>query len=367
MSTIAFRTDASMQIGTGHVMRCLTLAAALASEGATCRFVSREQPGHLFETICRHGHQLIPLPPGDSAEVGGSEALPKHSCWLAAPWRDDARQTAAAIRQAPVDWLVVDHYALDYRWEHELRPHCGALMTIDDLADRVHASDLLLDQNLGRTPSDYADLVPPDCAVFAGPSYALLRSEFAALRDTALLRRRHGRIHQLLIALGGVDKDNVTSHVLTALPGCPVPEHCTVVVCVGAKSPWIAHVKQAAARLPWRSTVHVGAENMAQLMADSDLAIGAAGTMAWERCSVGLPTITVILADNQSAGAQALASAGASITLPVEVSPTALRDAMTQVMRPGMLERMQRAAAAVTDGAGITRVLTEMRRRRVYI
>lgn len=367
MSTITFRADASTQIGTGHVMRCLTLADALAREGATCRFISREHPGHLFETIRARGHQLAAIPVRPGTPSGNAEPLPRHSPWLGATWQDDARETIARLVEAPPDWLVVDHYALDVRWEKAVHPHCRSLMVIDDLADRPHTGELLLDQNLGRSDDDYEGLVTRDCTVLAGASYALLRSEFATLRTVSLQRRQQRRIGQLLVALGGVDKDNATCQVLAGLATCALPRDCKIAVALGPKAPWVSRVREAAAQLPWPVSVHVGAENMAQLMADSDLAIGAAGTMAWERCAVGLPTLTVVLADNQQAGADALASTGASITLPSPLSSAALSEAVARVMAPGVLAQMEHAAAAVTDGTGVQRVLAQMRRQHACI
>lgn len=361
--TVTFRTDASTDIGTGHVMRCLTLADALREQGATCRFISRDHPGHLLQAIRGRGYVATALPAQKDTQQTSPSDSPGHVQWLGATWEQDADQTLSALAGTRPDWLVVDHYTLEARWERALRAHCRALMCIDDLADREHNADLLVDQNLGRRGGDYEALVPDGCTVLAGTSYALLRPEFQSLRVTSLERRRHCRLEQVFIALGGVDKDNVTSEILGALPSCDLPTECRIVVAVGAQAPWAAHVREAAARLPWPCTVHVDAENVAQLMAESDLAIGAAGTMAWERCSLGLPTLTVVLAANQRAGARALARIGAAIPLEMPISGSGLRDALAQMQEPSVLARMQQAATGVTDGAGAHRVVAEMRRQ----
>lgn len=302
---IAFRVDASLQMGSGHAMRCLTLAEVLKGRGATCVFISREHPGHLNAVIRRRGFEVLALPAGaDSRDpislspVGG----PAHAHWLGCDWAVDAEQTKGAMGKDMVDWLVVDHYALDHRWERLLRDRCHQIMVIDDLADRVHDCDLLLDQNLGREVRDYDTLVPEQCVRLIGPRYALLRPDFAALRDHSLRRRAQPELRQLLITMGGVDQTNATGAALAALKDCLLPAGCRITVVLGGQAPWRAEVERLAACMPWPTEVAVAVDDMAQRMAESDLVIGAAGSTAWERCALGIPTLLVVLAPNQAQG-----------------------------------------------------------------
>lgn len=363
--TVAFRADASLDIGTGHVMRCLTLADALAAGGAICAFVCREHPGHLIDHIHARGHAVYPLPaPGTGTPAGD---VPAHARWLGVDWETDARQTAEALTLLPgrsvVDWLVVDHYAIDARWESALRGSRDRLLAIDDLADRPHACDLLLDQNLGRDAADYAALVPKHCRLLVGPRYALLRPEFAALRESSLRRRAQPTLRHLLITMGGVDRPNATGRVLEALADSPLPADCHITAVVGAHAPWRDAVRTAAATLPWRTEVLADVPDMARLMAESDLAIGAAGGTALERCCLGLPSLLVVLADNQRSGAAALDSHGAARLLG---DPTAiganLPVAIAALLTGSALADMSRAAGAVTRGRGTTEVAGWMRR-----
>jgi len=301
---ISFRTDASLQMGSGHVMRCLTLADALKAQGAQCHFISREHSGNLLEVIRQRGHGVTGLPAPLSQPSDAADAIPTlaHADWLGCDWQTDAQQTRTILSTLQPNWLVVDHYALDQRWEFAMQPYCQKLMVIDDLADRTHYCDLLLDQNLGRQPEDYVNLVPTTCQVFTGPRYALLRPEFAALRDYSLKRRansQHKQIRQLLITMGGVDMPNATGQVLQALKTSSLPADCHITVVMGSTAPWLAQVRELAEKMPWPTSVLVNINNMAQCMADSDLAIGAAGSTSWERCCLGLPSMLVILADNQ--------------------------------------------------------------------
>src|SRR5690606_2585434 len=140
-----------------------------------------------------------------------------HSHWLGATQTQDAAGCVPILAKLNPDWLIVDHYALDARWERALKPHYRKLMVIDDLADRPHQCDLLLDQTFGRDAEDYQTWVPANCRLLCGSHYALLRPEFAALRPYSLARRATPQLRQLLITMGGVDKDNATGQVLEAL------------------------------------------------------------------------------------------------------------------------------------------------------
>lgn len=359
---IAFRVDASLDIGTGHVMRCLTLADALRDRGAKSQFFCRTHSGNLIELIRQRGFAVHTLSANEAArhQIRGarSEHTTKHSAWLGTDWRTDAAETLAALTDASVDWLIVDHYALDYRWQDHIRSACRRLLVIDDLADRVHHCDVLLDQNLGRTSADYANRVPSHCSTLVGPQYALLRPEFAALRSCSLERRTSPHLQRLLITMGGVDKHNATGAVLTALAACDLPEDCVIVVVMGPHAPWLDAVLACAAELPWHVEVLNNVHDMAKLVADSDLAIGAAGTTAWERCCLGVPSLMVILADNQRGGAAALHSAGAAMVIgdTLHISPEALKEKLSLLSRSEMMTAMQRAASEITDGTGASRL-----------
>ena len=367
-----FRTDASLQMGSGHVMRCLTLADALQAQGADCHFISREHPGHLLEIIRQRGYKVnslaVPVQTAQAAienivcEAPILEQEPVHAAWLGSTWQTDAQETAAIVASLQPDWLVVDHYALDQRWEEALASHYRKLLVIDDLADRPHCCDLLLDQNLGRQPAHYAQCVPAQCRVLTGPQYALLRPEFAALRPYSL-QRRHEQpgLRQLLITMGGVDQPNATGQVLQALKICALPADCRITVVMGLTAPWLQNVRELAAQMPWSTEVVVNVNNMAQRMADSDLAIGAAGSTSWERCCLGLPTLMVVLAVNQQAGAQALEAAHAARLIgTVSDIATQLPQAVRELIDSKNQSRMSLAASAITDGRGVEKILKTM-------
>lgn len=363
---IAFRADASLQIGTGHVMRCLTLADALTAQGAECEFICRVHDGNLIEFIRSKRYVVHALPIGHNANAGlpatsldTSSVEMAHSHWLGTTQAQDAEACAPILATQRPDWLIVDHYALDARWERTLAPNYRKLMVIDDLADRPHACDLLLDQTFGRDAADYRPLVPADCRLLCGSHYALLRPEFAALRTYSLQRRAQPALRELLITMGGVDKDNATGQVLQALRTCPLPADCRITVVMGPAAPWLDVVKRLAQEMPWPTRVRVGVSDMAQLMADSDLAIGAAGATSWERCCLGLPTAMMVLAENQRYAAGLLETTGAVKTL---LLGKTLVDQISDLIFEATdsaeyIKNISVRASAITDGRGCVNVV----------
>lgn len=366
---LVFRTDASLDIGTGHVMRCLTLAGAMRETGATCRFICRALPGNLIARVREAGFAVTALPPVDPNEPGEreTESLPAHAAWLRASWHKDAEDTSIALQSIQPDWLIVDHYALHRTWEQEVRPLCRHLMVIDDLADRPHDCDLLLDQTLGRGRDDYTGLVPQGCVVIAGTRYALLRPEFSALRERSLSHRASGALRKILVSMGGVDQLNATGRVLQALHQCRLPRECRLTVLMGAQAPWHDEVRRSASAMPWPCEVQVDASNVAELLADCDLAIGAAGGSAWERCALGVPSLLVVTAPNQQDVARSLERAGAATLLgDIDSIVSTLPRVMAGLGSEALVD-MSRAAGAVCDGKGAARVADALRNGGVQV
>ncbi|WP_108507831.1 UDP-2,4-diacetamido-2,4,6-trideoxy-beta-L-altropyranose hydrolase [Polynucleobacter acidiphobus] len=362
---ITFRADASLQIGTGHVMRCLTLADALRERGAICSFVCRPHQGHLMALINQRGYRVLALP----KLLEGSELNPNgtaHAHWLCTDWTTDAQDTQQALAadtgDQPVDWLVVDHYALDARWEKTLRPQAKCIMVIDDLADRPHVCDLLLDQNLGRKDEDYIGLLNGKPVTLIGPQYALLRPEFAAMRAQSLERRQSPHLRRLLITMGGVDKDNATGQVLAALQSCNLPADLSLTVVMGLHAPWLVQVRAQATQMPWYTEVLVGVDNMAQLMAECDLAIGASGSTSWERCCLGVPTIQIALTQNQVAIGQALSNSGAALAVKGNAIAQTLPNLVRTVANADKLSAISLASSSITQGKGTLLVSDFMKR-----
>lgn len=353
---VAFRVDASLKIGSGHVMRCLSLANALTLGGAHCTFISSSLPGHMAEQVTASGHEVVLLPKrmAHSSPLSATSTEPE---WAHIDWREDALQTELVLGPKSPDWLIVDHYGLDARWESEIRRLVSGVIVIDDLANRPHSCDALLDQNLGRELKDYSSLVSKECEVMVGPRFALLRPEFAQLRDSSLARRCSGKVDRILVNMGGVDSANATSVVLEGLSSCPLEPTCSVAVVLGRNAPWLGQLRKQAARQAFDCEILVEIDDMARVMASSDLAIGAAGSASWERCALSLPAIVVAIADNQIEIAKALQAAGCAVLLSSADDPLLYATAVNSLMsdRPRLLG-LSRSAHLVTDGRGTERM-----------
>ena len=298
---VVIRADASRAIGSGHVMRCLTLAERLRKRGDDVTFVSRELPGNLIAFVEGKGFRVLHLP--HHAE---DASLTGYATWLTVPVTVDAEETLAAVSRH-IDLLVVDSYALDIAWERRLRAVAARIFVIADLANRVHDCDALLDQNFYRDAAHrYDGLVPATCDVRIGPRYALLREEFFAARRS--LRTRDGHLRRVFVFYGGSDLTRETEKAVRALLAVPELRLAADVV-VGSSNAHLAEIKALCAGHE-NLHLHVQAQNMAALMATADLALGAGGTTTWERCFLGLPALVTVIAENQRSIAKDTAAAG---------------------------------------------------------
>ena len=336
-----FRADASSQIGSGHVMRCLALAVAVRPLADDIHFVCCDLQGELRGLIEDSGYRCTLLPVDNPAFDQVS----------------DAQQTAELADA--VDWLIVDHYGIDHHWQREMRSACNRIMVIDDLADRIHDCDILLDQTFGRHADEYRSLTPVACKVLTGTDYALLRPEFAASRPAALERRKASEgVHHVLVSIGGFDPENVTLDVLEVLAHADYSERLTVTAVCPAQPPADDASLNTLAGSFEKLEIRQYVSNMAELMAASDLAVGAGGTTSWERCCLGLPALIRIMADNQREVARRLEAAGA---IRVWQSRTELRECLDEyVGDPSLLQSASGAASRVCDGQGLERVIAVM-------
>lgn len=335
-------------------MRCLTLARALPASSDVL-FLSRGLPAALADLVRSFGFGCVAL---NDAELRFGGGTLTHSHWLAAEPSEDARQTVLSLGGGNWDWLVVDHYALDASWESAVRGRVGRLMVLDDLADREHVCDALLDQNLYHDQdARYVGLVPPGCRMLLGPSFALLRPEFRRLRDSAPVR---SGIERVLVFFGGFDALDLTSTALDAIEQSGEHAPC-IEVAIGAQ-----HRRRQDIVDRCRSRgfeCHVQTDDIADLMLRADLSFGASGSTSWERCCLGLPAVCAVTALNQLEVGRSLARKNAVLLVgdTDSLSVETLRSAfMKLVLEPSMLPRMSVAAAALVDGMGTQRVLDVM-------
>lgn len=302
---VVIRVDASSQIGSGHIMRCLSLADQLQKEhGAQVYFIMRQLAGNLFSLVKDKGFSVLALPAEQT-----EQKLTGYEKWLTVPVEQDEKETIAKLRTiGTVDLLVIDSYAIDVTWENAVRPYVKKIMVIDDLANRKHDCDLLLDQNLYEDMhTRYNHLVPSHCQLYLGPKYALLRDEFFEARKT--IRQRNGTIQSILVFYGGVDATNETGKALYALEKIRNADSVTVNVIVGTNNPCKGEIEQCCMM---HSTWHYYCQvsNMAMFMNEADLMLGAGGTTTWERCFLQLPAFVTAVAENQIDGCKYLEKCG---------------------------------------------------------
>ncbi|MGR6836675.1 UDP-2,4-diacetamido-2,4,6-trideoxy-beta-L-altropyranose hydrolase [Syntrophomonas erecta] len=301
MKKIVIRTDSSIKIGTGHVMRCLTLADQLKEKEVQVEFICRDLEGNIIGIIESKGYRVSRL--SVMTNKKNDQLTKEYDEWLGATWELDAEQSITALKEENVDLLIVDHYALDIKWENKLRSRSSKIMVIDDLANRKHNCDILLDQNyVENMESRYDRLVPASCKKLLGPKYVLLRPEFYKARAT--LKERDGIVRRIHIFFGGSDPTNETIKAIKAVEKLNRRD-IEVDVVVGASNPHQKEIKHLCDKACFN--YHYQVNNMAELMAKADLAIGAGGSTTWERCFLGLPSICVVVADNQVAIVRAMA------------------------------------------------------------
>lgn len=341
---LVFRADASAQIGSGHVMRCLCLANATRDRGGSATFISRNLPPQLSAIMKECGHDLIEIdtPAGDVAA--------------------DAAFTLTHL--SDTDWLVVDHYGLDLSWEAEVRTKVRVL-AIDDLA-RAHDCDLLLDQNYAPDGiTRYAGLVPQGTDILIGPRYALLRPEFRLSRPA----RKHfgGTVEKIVVFVGGMDADDITSCVLDGL--CLIPGlKADIDVIIGVSHPNRAGIEAFCAR-DERFRCHVQVTNMADFFASADLVIGSGGSATWERCVVGAPTIALCIADNQRDVLRHGSKLGLVYAPDIapENSAAIARHVQALIENSALREIISRTGMTHVDGRGVDRVVARLEAQQIVM
>ncbi len=329
-------------------MRCLTLACALKELGVRSHFVCRHLPEHLANQLSEAGVSWTGLP----AIEGLLDDL-AHSAWLGCSQSQDAEATLIALSGSNWDAVVVDHYALDHRWHALVRQRSAYLMVIDDLADRVHGCDLLLDQNLqGDVGARYEGRVPASCRQLLGPDHALLRQEFALVRGRVTART--GGVHRILVFFGGMDAGNDTLPTVKALAQMSLGGKRVDVV-IGTQHPARQAVEQACLLAGFNC--HVQTPHMAELTAAADFAVCAGGTALWERCCLGLPTLTVATAANQVDQVRHAARLGAvHAPLLAKGDVDGLQRHITSAIEsPDFLHVLSRTAMGLVDGKGAQR------------
>lgn len=333
-----FRADASPTLGVGHISRCLALADALYEKGWKCTFVVNRESNVTYPALSVSSHKvMVPQIPNDPLSV-------------------------AQVVGGTADLLVVDHYNLDKKFESACRGWAESIMVVDDLADRPHDCDFLVDQSISRTISDYKFLTPISCRILVGPHYAMLRPEFSRIRQKSLERRNSSQIiNRILVAIGGSDPHDVTTTAICALMHCY--QNINIDVVLGKNSPNLNKVRNLIFSFRDKIKLHIDTQKMSELMLNADLAIGACGISSWERCTLGLPTIAITIAENQRENAQSLEKAGAILYSGewTNISENSIVKNLKEIQKnPFLLEKMSLSSRKICNGKGISRIINSV-------
>ena len=361
MLNVLFRVDGSISLGTGHVVRCITLAQSLSVHGINCSFLCRDYDGQMIGYIESSGFSAYRLNFGRNGEQAPNHVANKVSCY--STQLRDAGNCIEIVKKLDIGVVLVDHYSLDINWEKEVKPYVKKLIVLDDLANRSHDCDLLIDQNLGRKFSDYDGLLSQGCKRLIGPKYALVRSEFNRMRISSLSRKDRNEIRHILVTLGGADNANATMDVLKALNSCDLGKDTTITVVLGKMAPWKKEVSAYLANYRWEYNLIIDASNMGELMCQADFCIGAAGSTTWERCTLGLASILVCVAKNQKEVIKHVCDAGAALSITLDEiinyeSINVLNEKISWLREH--IRDLESQSKKVTDGNGSNRVLNSI-------
>lgn len=349
---IIFRVDASSKIGTGHVMRCLSLAHELQNRGCSCSFICREHHGNLISKIQKNKYEVFLLP---FAEWEPKEKQLNHAKWLGCSWEEDANQSKEILKEIYPDWLIVDHYAIDKKWEERVAGSSKKLMVIDDIADREHVCDILLDQNLIEgMDSRYIDLVPAKCKFLLGPNYALLGSEYSEFHTKA--QPKSGSVKQVLVYFGGADVSNLTSKTISALAQINNPS-ISIQVVLANNSHQLDYVKTVVSEHK-NISLHDHIPSLAQTLSMTDIAVGGGGTTNWERICLGVPSLVVTMGINQEPIAKKLSENKLICLLgsEAEINTEQIRDSLEEVFATRIDKELSQRCLSLVDGLGTKRV-----------
>ena len=335
---IFIRVDSSTKVGYGHLIRCLALADTL-KKSFKINFICTNLNGNLISQICKKKFEVFRFNT-KSQRINVKK---------------DAEKTISIIKKHrnKKSLLILDSYILSQEWENRVRPYVKRLIVIDDLMDRKHSCDLIIDQNLHtQMNSLYNKSVLKNCVKLLGPDYAILRNQFIAQRKYARIRSLP--IKNILVSFGGTDNENHTLHALTSLK--KLNSDVNVNVVTGTANIGKKIIKNFCKK-NFNYNYFEQVENMVKLMQVADLCIGSSGTITWERCCVGLPAIAIVASNDQKDIASAVSKNKCIINLgKIKKSDNVNYVRLMKNLKNSELQNMSRNCMKLVDGKGAARI-----------
>jgi UDP-2,4-diacetamido-2,4,6-trideoxy-beta-L-altropyranose hydrolase len=346
LGVLLIRADASLAIGTGHVMRCLALAQAWRDAGGNALFAMADATPAVEERLRNEGFEIARA----AVRVGSA---------------GDAEETGEQARKHGASWVVVDGYEFGAEYQASLKRHGLKVLFIDDIGHAGHYSaDLVLNQNAHAHEVFYPSR-DASTRLLLGPRYAMLRREFTSWREWR--REIPAVARRVLVTMGGSDPDNITERVVEAL----LPEgdfEATIVA--GGSNPHLARLREFAGHFDRSIRLVENSSNMPELIAGADVAVAGAGTTSWEMCFLGLPALLLVLADNQEGVAEALGQQGvmANLGRGSELARIAIATHLRNLAHsPNVRREMSGRGRALVDGRGAERVVSALKRESLSI
>jgi len=354
---VLIRVDASKEIGTGHFMRCLSIAEELLKLEAEIIFLCEKIPSNYVNLLNLKKIKHIKI--NNIKSILKKKGELSHSWWLSVTQQEDAIACQSQLNGREFDLLIVDNYALDYRWERLMRPLTKTIFVIDDLADRKHDCDILLDQNyFVNGAARYKKLVPKKCKLLLGPKFAIIRKEFRLFRKN--IDEMTGVIKKVYIFLGGIDKNNLTLKIIKSILSLN-NINLSLDIVVTSQNPNLKKIEMYC--LPRGLSLFKDPKDIAKLMSKSDLAIGAGGASSWERCCIGLPSIVFSIADNQKLIVNNLRKKKVIMNMGDAANYNEilfLNCIEKLILKPKKIIKMSQSAQKLVDGYGMDRVLKKL-------
>lgn len=356
---VFLRADSSLSIGSGHIVRCLNLAKALKKTGAQCFFISKDHRGNILEKINQENFPVKVIKVFEQSDA----YIRDEKSWLNGSQADDANKFVALVLEsgAHPDIIIVDHYSLDREWEAIVKERFPdvRLVVIDDLCNRTHCCDLLIDQTYQRNAVEYTHLNESNGRILTGTNYALISPVFSQLRNQSISRKANiTQPKKLMLTMGGVDAHNVAGKMLEFIEQTDFNCIEKITVILGSACPHNAAISALVENSRYDIDVLTNVSNMAELMSEHDFAIGAMGGTTWERCVMGLPAVNVAIADNQKTIASNLAKAGAIVLKADDFNSSDLCSALTNLI--ANYHEQCLVAMDICDGQGLFRDIQEI-------
>jgi UDP-2,4-diacetamido-2,4,6-trideoxy-beta-L-altropyranose hydrolase len=350
---IAFRVDSSSKIGTGHVIRCMTLATQLKNLAFNVYFICKPMMGDIVNSIKSKGYDVILLNSADRDDE--SDDFSVNSC------NSDSQQVIDLCSLLSLDLIILDHYFLNYSWEKAVKDH-SKLMCISDFPAGPRACDILLDSSLSRDHAEYRLDVSSDCLLMTGSDYVMVRPEFALSRSLGAVSKQ---VSKILVTMGGADPQDYTSRIIKIISQYEAYDLSNIQfdIVLGRSYQFTPLVLNLISTSKFNYVIHEYIDDMAGLMKDMDVIIAAAGTTLWECFSLGIPTIAVQIADNQQYNVDSCSRAGAIIPINQDCDlESSLIAALGDVLGTNNIRHSLRDNGLnICDGQGAKRVAENIR------